>query len=137
MHTVYFVSENQTFQQLMLWFKFFKLFFWITWNNTCQFFNENLPCGHQHLSSTIIRLPANTKKPVFTLCSSRKYTYSPPEKGLEFPGGLGVLQAQKILIKEMYEVYLEFPGAWGSHPWGRYGYFLELQIEEGLCLQRL
>ena len=56
---------------------------------------------------------------------------TPPQKGLEFPGGRGVLQGKKF--KEMYEAYLEFPEEWGgvrkkSLPWGRYGYFLELHI---------
>ena len=38
---------------------------------------------------------------VKVLCSSRKYPYSPPQKGLGFPGGGGFYKAKKF--KEMYE----------------------------------
>ena len=36
-----------------------------------------------------------------SMCSTRKYPYSPQQKGLEFPGGWGICKAKKC--KEMYE----------------------------------
>ena len=35
------------------------------------------------------------------MCSSKKYPYSPHQKGLEFPGGVGGSQRLKILKKCM------------------------------------
>ena len=42
-----------------------------------------------------------------TLCSSRKYPYSPHRRDWNFLGGAGFCMAKKL--KEMYEAYLEFP----------------------------
>ena len=47
-----------------------------------------------------------------TMCSSRKYPYSPPQKGLEFPGRWGFCKAKKF--KEMYQAELEFPEGCGG-----------------------
>ena len=42
-----------------------------------------------------------TKLSQIKLCSSRKYPYSPPQKGLEFPGGVGGSVRPKNLKKCM------------------------------------
>ena len=42
----------------------------------------------------------------------QKISILPPHKGLQFPGGWGVLEDQKY--KEMYEALLESPEGWGG-----------------------
>jgi len=51
---------------------------------------------------------------ILTMCSSRKYPLLPPQKGLEFPGGWGVLEDQKIYRNVYYEAYLDFSEGWGG-----------------------
>ena len=63
------------------------------------------------------------------MCGSRNYPYYPHGRSLEIPRGRGDLKAK--LLEGQYEAKLEFPGeCWGAkqknHPWGEYGYFLEL-----------
>ena len=62
------------------------------------------------------------------MCGSRKYPY-PPQGWSNLGGGRGVSKAKNF--KGKHEGKLEIPGVGGSepkkhHPWGRYGYFLEL-----------
>ena len=42
----------------------------------------------------------------------QKISILPPQKGLEFPGGVGFCKAKNF--KEMYEAYLEFPEGGGG-----------------------
>ena len=78
-------------------------------------------------------VPASEIASSYLLCTSRKYPYSPQQKGLAFPGRGGLCKTQKF--KEICETLLEFPVGWGVlknpfHGGGTcvYRYFLELHI---------
>ena len=71
------------------------------------------------------------------MCSSKQYPYPPHGRSSEIPreGGGGEVLKTKIL-EVKYEAKLEFPGEEGeggggcktkTFPWGKYGYFPELQ----------
>jgi len=68
-----------------------------------------------------------------------KNRYQPRGRSSEIPRGRVVLKA-KILEAKKYEAKLEFLGGRGcktkSLPWGEYGYFLELLIDQNLNLNR-
>jgi len=79
-------------------------------------------------------MPGAFTVPFMVLCSTRKYLYSPPQKGLEFPGGgLGGGSLRPKNLKKCSKFNWNFQrgeGSWKkSLPWGRYGYFMELHIE--------
>ena len=65
-----------------------------------------------------------------SLCISRKYPYSPTE-GIRISWGVGGSERHKNLKKyeKLYWNFQRDVGSWKkSLPWGRYGYFLELNI---------
>ena len=70
-----------------------------------------------------------------SLCSSRKYPYSPQRKDWNFLGGGGGGGSVRLkTLKKCIKLNWNFQRGGGgvswkkSLPWGRYGYFLELHI---------
>ena len=55
---------------------------------------------------------------MYTMSSSRKYLYSPPQKGLEFPGGGGGVQGfsktKKYTIHKLFEESHTLPISLGA-----------------------
>ena len=65
-------------------------------------------------------------------CASPENIHTPPQEGLEFPGGWGRGSIKPNNLKKCMKLNWNLQRARGSKkkslPWGRCGYFLELHI---------